>query len=53
MTYKNIIVFQTCGKWHADYLGACRFALHRASCRTKADAYKLAKEQVDYMNRRA
>ena len=50
--YKNIICFESFGRWYADYRGERRFALHRASLGTKADCYALAKECVDYLNYR-
>lgn len=52
MKYKNIICFQVCGRWHADYVENARFALHRAATRTKVEAYRIAKEEVDYLNRK-
>lgn len=48
--YKNIICFKCFGKWHADY--DSRFAIHRATLRTKAEAYRLAKQELDYLNRK-
>lgn len=51
-TYKNIKCYQTYGRWQADYIreDGSRFALHRCCTRTKADAYIIAKREVDYMN---
>lgn len=51
--YKNIVCFQTWGTWQADYNnGEKRFALHRLCCKTKKQAYKYAKEEVDFLNER-
>lgn len=50
--YKNIVLFQDFGQWHADYMeNGKRFALHRSASRTKSLAYKIAKEQVDFLNK--
>ena len=50
-SYDNIEVFQTYGRWNADYFdGKKRFALHRASCATKKEAFEIAKEEVDFLN---
>ena len=47
--YKNIKLFW-CNGWCADYEeNGKRFPLHRACCKRKADAYRIAKEEVDYM----
>lgn len=47
MLYKNIILFWD-GGWQADYEdNRKRFTLHRCCCRTKREAYKIAKEEVD------
>lgn len=53
--YKNIYCFCTWGRWYADYVddNGKRFALHRASTRTKAQALILAKHEVDYLNERS
>ena len=52
--YKNIVCFQSYGRWHADYNDdGAQFALHRCALRTKAAAYEEAKAEVDYMNRKA
>ena len=53
--YKNIICFQTCGRWYADYKpeNGARFGLHGASCRTRKEAYIIAKEEVDFLNERS
>ena len=50
--YKNICVYQYYGTWNADYVmdNGKRFALHRCCCRTKANAYEIAKQNVDYLN---
>lgn len=52
--YKHIICFQYYGTWNADcvYEGK-RFALHRACCATKANAYEEAKAQIDCLNERS
>ena len=52
--YKNIICFQYYGTWQADYKEpkGKRFPLHRHCNGTKAEAYALAKQEVDYMNER-
>ena len=54
MKYKNIICFETCGRWQADYLGSDgrRFALHRCCCPTKKIAYIIAKHEVDYLSKK-
>lgn len=50
--YKNIICFMTYGRWDADFSdGGTRYALHRCACKTKAEAYNIAKDNIDYMNR--
>lgn len=50
--YKNIRVYQTFGRWSADYIteNGKRFALHVACTATKADAIQEAKTIVDYLN---
>lgn len=51
--YKHIDLYNTYGRWHADYAAeGKRFALHVCGCRTKADALALAKEQVDFLNKK-
>ena len=53
-SYKNIILFQTYGRWYSDYEdNGRRFALDYSSCGTKATAYELAKKVVDYLNNQA
>lgn len=49
--YKDIVLFLHWGTWQANY--GKQFALHRACCRTKADAYAIAKAEVDYLNAKA
>ena len=50
---KYIFCFVNGGRWQADYAeNGKRFALHRACTKTKAEAYKIASEQIDYMNRK-
>jgi hypothetical protein len=50
--YKNIILFQECGRWHADYnYNGAIFPLHREATKTKAQAYKYAQREVDYINK--
>lgn len=53
--YKNIVCFQNCVRWHADYMlpNGKRIALHRCCCATKKAAYAIAKEEVNYMNEKA
>lgn len=49
--YKNIKLYQTFGKWSANYSEDNKtFALHVACTNTKAEAYKIAKDQVNYLN---
>lgn len=51
--YKNIVIFWNNG-WQADYKlpnGEC-FAVHRCCCTTKSASYKVAKDDICYMNRR-
>lgn len=53
--YKNIECFESYGRWYADYVDIAnnkKFALHRASTRTKAQAMVLAKYEVDALNRK-
>ena len=53
-TPSNIIIFENYGRYYADYsANGKRFALHRASCGTKAEAYELAVEQIEYLNEKA
>ena len=55
--YGNIFLFREYAGWHADYIdkdvfGKIRcFALHRKACKTKKQAYELAKVQVDRLNK--
>ena len=60
--YKNIVLYKYYGTWqadyqtHGDYQGADlqsngRFSLHNCCCDTKREAYEIAKEQVDFLNR--
>lgn len=50
MKYKYIVVYFSGHGYQADYDdGKTRFALHRACCKTKAQAYEEAKQQVDYL----
>ena len=50
--YKNIVLFYS-GGWQADCVhNGKRFALHRCCCRTKSDAYNVAKDEIDYLNER-
>lgn len=53
--YKNIVCYCTQCRWYADYVddNGKRFALHRASTRTKEQAMALAKHEVDYLNETA
>lgn len=49
--YKQIVCFQYYGGWNADCIeNGKRYALHRVDARTKADAYAIAKQEVDYLN---
>ena len=52
--YKNIITYCYWGTWQADYVteNGNKIPLHRCCCRTKAEAYEIAKREVDFMNRR-
>lgn len=50
-TYKNIKLYETYGRWSADYYdGNKYFALHASCCETKKEALEIAKEMVDYLN---
>ena len=52
MQKKNIVCYQTFGKWSADYVeNGKRFALHKACCNTKAKAYAIAAQCIDYLNK--
>lgn len=52
--YKNIVLYQTWGRWSADYIdNGNRFGLHGCCTRTKRDAYRIAKQMVDYLNEKA
>lgn len=54
--YKNISVYQSMGRWSADYVypnEGRAFALHAQCTKTKEEAYKIAKEEIDYLNSKA
>lgn len=49
--YKNIVLYQTFGKWSALYSSIDgTFTLHACCTDTKVKAYQLAKDMVDYLN---
>lgn len=50
--YKHIKCYQYWGSWRADYDdgNGNKFPLHRWCCTTKANAYTIAKQQVDWLN---
>ena len=51
--YKNISLFRDFGGWQANYrINGIEFALHRCCSRTKGRAMEIAREQVDWLNRR-
>ena len=50
--YKGIRTYEMMGRWSADYVteDGKRFGLHVACTKTKAEAYTIAKAEVDYLN---
>lgn len=48
---KNIVLYENFGSWYADYNeDGNRFAIARTAERTRKMAYKVARDQVNYMN---
>ena len=51
--YKYINVYCYYGTWQASYNdGKIHMGLHGMCCKTKKQAYEIAKQQVDYLNSR-
>ena len=54
--YKNISLYQSMGRWSADYVYPNEgrgFGLHVACTTTKEEAYRIAKREIDFLNERA